>query len=86
MIESHPLPKTARTAFALTKREYDRACLQIANDAVEDLGLDAALPWRVDLDAGTIARDVADAPIPSVPPAPPTPPTPPTAPLSSTSE
>jgi hypothetical protein len=61
MIESHPLPKTARTAFALTKRDYDRACLQIANDTLEDLGLDAALAWRVDADAGTIAREVADA-------------------------
>jgi hypothetical protein len=82
MIESHPLPKTARTAFALTKRDYDRACLQIANDTLEDLGLDAALAWRVDADAGTITREVADAPIPPVPPAPPTPPTAPLPPVT----
>lgn len=60
MTESHPLPKIAKTAYVLLQQQFQQAANQIGDQAVEALGLDMALNWRVNLDAGTISRDIPD--------------------------
>lgn len=77
MKETKPIPKLAKSAsqMALAKKaEFDagfQATInQLANETVEAMGLDPALKWTIDFDAGTATREVPDAEgVPPVEPA-----------------
>lgn len=79
MIESKPIPKLATSAsqMALAKKAEFDAGFQLtinllANETVEAMGLDPALKWTIDFDAGTASREVPEAvPSPTDPAGPP---------------
>jgi len=60
MTESHPIPKSAVTAKNLLQQQFQRAMNDIAQQAVEDRGLDPAGGWNVNFDTGQITREIAD--------------------------
>lgn len=60
MIESHPIPKIAKTAFGLAKQNFDRAVNELARQSVEAAGFNPDDNWTVDFDRGMMAREVPD--------------------------
>lgn len=60
MNETHPIPKVARTAFALTLQNFQKAVNELGRQTVEALGLNPDDNYNVNFDTGIITREVPD--------------------------
>lgn len=60
MTESHAIPKLAKSALALLQQQFQQSVNEIGKQAIEAMGLDPALNWNVNFDAGTVSREVPD--------------------------
>ena len=59
--ESHPLSRTARSAFALLAAQQQAQVETLCGNILDDMDLSAHDGWRVGLETGDVYREVADA-------------------------